>query len=175
MKILSSQNVFTSKFFHVNHVEIERDGKKFTKDIIEENPVAVVLPYTNNGEIYLASEFRDALEKVIFGLIGGKMKPGEDPLTSAKSELKEEAGLTALTWKHIVTWETSPVMKKKMEVFFATDLETGVQNLEEDEKIEPIKLPIPEALAKIENGEIPVALDAAVILLFDKMQKEGKL
>jgi ADP-ribose pyrophosphatase len=175
MKILSSQKVFTSKFFHVNQVEIERDGNKFTKDIIEENPIAVVLPYTSNGEIYLISEFRDALEKVIFGLIGGKMKPGDDPLTSAKKELKEEAGLTAATWKHIVTWETSPVMKKKMAVFFATDLETGVQSLEEDEQIEPVKITLPEALAKIENGEIPVALDAAVILLYDKIQKEGKL
>jgi len=175
MKILSSQKVFTSKFFHVNHVEIERDGKTFVKDIIEENPIAVVLPYTENGEIYLLSEYRDALEKTIVGIIGGKIKRGDDPLTAAKKEMQEEAGLTAATWKHVVTWESSPVMKKKLSVFFATDLEIGKQHLEDDEKIEVIKLSLSAALDKIETGEITTALDAATILLFEKMRKEGKL
>ena len=57
-KVLSTKTVFTSTFFKINHVEIERDGKRFEKDIIQDTPISVILPYTKDGEIYLISEYR---------------------------------------------------------------------------------------------------------------------
>jgi ADP-ribose diphosphatase len=175
MSVLSKKIVYTSKYFQVNQIEIERDGKTFVKDIIEENPIAVVIPYTQDGDIYLLLEYRDALGKVNLGIIGGKITPGEDSLTGAKKELLQEAGLKAKIWKHAADWETSPVMQKKMSVFFATELEKGEQKLDYDEKIEVVKVSLIEALEKIDNGDIPVAIDVATILLFDKMRREGKL
>ena len=175
MNILSTKTVFTSQYFHVNQVTIKREGKTFTKDIIEGTPIVFVIPYTKDGEIYINSEYRDALGKEIFDCVGGKLVSGEDPLTAAKRELQEEAGLNAATWKQIATWETAAIQRKKLFVFCATDLEKGKQQLDADEKITVVKLKLSEALEKIENGEIPVGLDVAAILLFDKLRREGNL
>lgn len=174
-KILSSKIVYSSTYFKINHVQIERDGKTFEKDIIEENPIVIVLPYTNNDEIYLASEYRDTFGKVILNCIGGKIDQGDELLTAAKKELREEAGLLATKWRHVSTWETAANIKRKINVFFATDLQLGNQHLEEDEKIEVVKLSLIEALNKIEKEEIPVGADIAAILLFDRLRREGKL
>lgn len=174
-KIVSSQTVFNSKDFKINHVKIKRDGKIIEKDIIEDTPGVWILPYTEYGEIYLASEYRDAFGKYIINCIGGKIDSGDDPLSTAKKELREEAGLTAASWLHAATWETSWRLQKKMYVFFAKDLVMGKPHLEEDEKISIIKYTMSEALNKIENGEILGGLDIAVILLFDKLQREGKI
>jgi len=175
-KVLSSKTVFQSKYFHVDRVKIERDGKSFEKDIIEATSAVWIIPYTENGEIYLASEYRDTFGKTILDCFGGKLEPGDDPLIAAKRELEEEAGLKGETWHHAATWEAAAIMKKKMYVFFVTGLEkTGRQHLDEDEEIETVKFTIAEALGKIDNGEVPVGLDVAAILLFDKFKREGKL
>jgi len=174
-KILTSHTVFSSKDFKVNHVKIKRDGKIIEKDIIEDTPGVWILPYTENGEIYLASEYRDAFGKYIINCIGGKIDSRYDPLTTAKKELKEEAGLNASTWLHAATWESSWRLHKKMYIFFAKNLVKERQHLEADEKIQIIKFTLTEALTKIENGEIVGGLDIAVILLFDKYKREGKL
>lgn len=174
-KVLSSETVFQSKYFQINRVTIERGGKTFVKDIEEANSIVYIIPYTANDEVYLASEYRDALEKEILDCIGGKITSGEDPLAAAKRELQEEAGMTAKIWKQIATWDTAAISKRKLFVFLATDLQKGEQHLDEDEKIEVIKLTLSDALEKVEKGEVPVGLDVAALLLFDKLKKEGKI
>lgn len=173
--VLSTKTVFQSKYFRVNQVEISRDGKTFTKDIIEETPIVVVLPYTKIGEIYLALEYRDALGKSILNTIGGKIDKDEEPLISAKRELEEEVGLKAKVWKQIAIWERSATMQKKIYVFLATDIENAKMKPDLDEQITLKKLSIGEALDKIMMGEIVVEEDIATILLFDKLMKEGKI
>jgi ADP-ribose pyrophosphatase len=173
--ILSTKTVFQSKFFQVNQVEIERDGKKFTKDIIAKTPVVEILPITENNEIYLESQYRDAFGETILEVIGGKIDPNEDLEKAAQRELEEETGLTATHWKQIATFELGANMQEKIYVFYATGLSLGKANLDEDEKIELIKMPLAQALEKIATGEIFVASDVAAILLLDKMMKEGKI
>ena len=174
-KVISAKTVFASKFFKVNRVEIQRDGNTFVKDIIDQTSISVILPYTQKGEIYLGSEYRDALGKTVLMVVGGKIFKDEDPLITAKKELLEEAGMKAAFWRHVATWDTAANIRKKMYVYFASDLEFGKQHLEEDEKIDIVKMPLSKAFEKIDNGEIPVGLDVAIILLFDRMQREGKL
>ena len=174
-KVHSTKTVYQSRHFRVNQVQIERNGKQFTKDIIEETPIVIVLPYTNEQEIYLASEYRDAFGKEMLNTIGGKVEDATNLLDQAKAELREEAGLKAATWKHVATWETSPILKKKIFVFFASDLEETKQALEEDEQITVVNFGLDEAFQKIASGEISVSFDVAAILLFDKLRKEKKL
>src|SRR5579863_6374429 len=129
MKILSSKTVFTSKYFKVNQKIIERNGKTFTKDFIEKNPTVLVIPYTSTNEIYIESQFRASLERIVLEVVAGNIETGDDPLESAKRELKEEAGLTAKKWKKIAEWNLSANMYSKIHVFAATDLEEGEQKL----------------------------------------------
>lgn len=172
---LSSEIVFQSKYFRINHVEIERNGKTFSKDIIERTSSVMVLPLTKNGEIYLLSQYRDALQTVILELIAGNMDKYASPLENAKRELQEEGGFIAKTWKQIATFHMSANLVGELYVFVATDLESTAKNPDYDEQIEVLKIPLQEALEKVANGEIRVSSNVASLLLLDKLMKEGKV
>jgi ADP-ribose pyrophosphatase len=174
MKILSSKTVFTSKYFKVIKRAIERNGNTFTKDFIERNPVVVIIPYTQN-EIYIESQFRDAYGKKLIELVAGTIEGNDDPLDTAKRELREEAGLSAKTWKKIAQWDLSANITSTIHVYAVTDLEEHQQQLDADEEIEIMKMQFEKILEKIDNGEITTASHIAALLLFDKMRREGKI
>lgn len=173
-KVHSTKTVFTSKNFTIVQKVIERNNKTFTKDIIERKSNVLIIPYTEN-EMYIEEQYRDALEKVTFEIVQGTIETNEDLLESAKRELHEETGLVAKKWTKLADWDLSAVMKMKLYVFAATDLEQGKQQLDFDEEIKITKLPIEEVLAKIEKGEMITASHIAAILLFDRLRKEGKV
>ncbi len=173
MSILSKKTVFTSNYFKVVQKVIKRNGKTFTKDIIERNSSVLIIAYTKD-DIYLESQYRDSLEKVNIEIVQGTVDADDDPLETAKRELHEEVGLIAKKWKKLAEWDLSAVLNAKQYVFAATDLEETEQHLEFDEEIEIMKMPIKQVLEKIDMGEITTASHIAALLLFDKMRKEGK-
>jgi len=173
--IVSSDIVFKSKYFFIKRVEFERNGKKFVREIEERTPVVLIVPYTENFEIYLEKQYRTTYMKEITELVAGQIDPQEDVQEAAKRELKEETGLEAAVWKKVATWHISSNIFQTIHVFFATKLTKGEHKLEEDEIIETIKVPLEEALKKIQEGEITVGSHVAALLLFDKMKREGKL
>ncbi len=174
-KILSKKTVYQSKFFQVNQVEIERNGNVFKKDIIERTSSVMVLPLTENNEIYLLSQYRDALQKVIVELVAGNMDLTKSPLDNAKRELEEEGGFVAKTWKQIATFNMSANLVGELHIFVAKDLEKTHTNPDLDEEIEVIKMPLEEALEKVATGEIRVSSNVASLFLLDKLRREGKI
>src|SRR6266404_8746285 len=141
MKILSTKTVYTSKYFKIAQKVVENNGKIFTKDFIEKNPVVLIIPHIED-EVYIESQFRSALGKKVLELVAGNMEANEDPLEAAKRELLEEAGLTAKKWKKLHVWNLSANTTAVIHLFAATELEQGEQNLDFDEEIEIMKMPI---------------------------------
>ncbi len=174
-KTLSKKIVFQSRHFRVEEIVVTRDSKQFTKQLIERMPIVLVLPYTADGQIYLESQYRDAFERHCIEVIAGHIDPDEDPLAAAKRELAEETGLTAASWKKVASLELSTNMRAPIHIFFATDITEGKADLQDDEVIELLKMPLTEALEKITSGEIFATSHITTLLLFDKMKREGKL
>lgn len=175
MKIISEETIYKARYFKVFKRTIDRGGKTFIKDFIERNAVVLIIPYTANDEVYIESQYRDALEKRMLEVVAGQIEEGEEPLETAKKELKEEAGLTAKTWHKLGIWDLSVNMKAKIHVFAATDLEEGERVLEDEEDIDMLKLPFAQVLQKIENGEMTAASHIAALLFFNRMREEGRL
>ncbi len=174
-KIISEQAVFKSKFYKIDRTVIERNGKTFTKDIISRNRTVIILPITENNEVYFVSQYRDSHVKVLLELPAGNMDNNDSPLDNAKRELKEETGLTAKTWNQIGILYTSANIKGDVYVFVAKDLTQGKSDQDDDEEIEVLKMPLSEAINKVETGEINVISNMAVLLLFDRLNREGKI
>jgi len=174
-KIVSQKIVFQSKYFFIKRVVFERDGKTFTREIEERNPVVLIVPYTQNHEIYLERQYRTTYQAELLELVAGQMNPDEDPLEAAKRELQEEAGIQAKQWKKVGVWKLAANVKQTINVFFATELTEGENKLDEDEQIEIMKMPLDEVLEKIATGDITVGSHIAALLLFDTLRKEGKL
>lgn len=174
MKILSTNTVFSSRYFTISRNIIERNGKTFTKDFIHRTPTVYIIPYTND-EIYLELQYRDAFKKNLLEIVAGKIEQNDTPLEAAKRELREETGLSANTWMKIADWDLSANMQSKIHVYVATDLTVHKQKLDIDEQIEIIKMPLTAVIDKVMNGEITIASNIAALFLFDKLKREGKL
>jgi ADP-ribose diphosphatase len=175
MKILSSKPLFTSRYFKVIQNTIERDGKTFTKDFVKRNSITLIIPYTADNELYMEKQFRDALGEDVIEFPAGQIEGDDDPLETAKRELKEEAGLTAKKWDKLAEWQLSANMDAKIYVYAATELQEGEQELEFDEEITLVKMPLTGLSEKIEKGEMKIASHIAAALLFERLRTEGKL
>lgn len=74
---------------------------------------AVILALTDAGEMVLVEQARPALGRPCIelpaGLVGDEAA-GEDPLASAKRELREETGFEADRWEAFGTFASSPGM-----------------------------------------------------------------
>jgi len=134
----------------------------------------IIIPYTDD-EIYLESQYRDALGKINLEAVQGTIATGDDPLQTAKRELEEETGLVARKWKKLAQWDLSAILDAKQYIFAATDFEQKEQHLEFDEEIEIMKMPRTTILDKIETGELTTASHIAALLLFDRLRREGKI
>jgi ADP-ribose pyrophosphatase len=174
-KETSRETVFQSKHFRVDRVTIERNGRTFVKDFIERVSSVHIIPYTKDDELYLEWQYRDLLKKVSLEVIGGKMREGDEPLEAAKRELHEETGLTANNWKKIGVLNLSGNIKQAIYVFAATDIEEGEKNLDEDELIETVKIPLNEVVYRMQNGEMSDSSHIASIFLFKHLREEGKI
>lgn len=167
--------MYQAKYFRVVQKQIERNGRTFTKDFIERNAAALILPLSKNGEIYLLQQYRDSFQKEILEICAGTIESGDDPIETAKRELKEETGLTAGRLEKIATWEVSANMRSTNYIFAAFDVQEGTASPNADEAISVVKMPFSEAVAKALSGEILVASHVAGILLLNTLLKEGKV
>jgi 8-oxo-dGTP pyrophosphatase MutT (NUDIX family) len=176
-KILSSKPIFHADLFTVFEDSIELQNKeKRTYHHVKRNSAISVIPITANNEVYLINQYRYLYEKWMVEAIAGMVDPGEDPLTTAKRELKEESGLEAKAWKQIglmhgagsiVTWDHY--------LFVAKEITEGDSQLEASEQIELIKVPISVAVEKVLNGEITTSASMTSILLVNQLLIEGKI
>lgn len=174
-QILDEKTVFTSKYFRVKQRKVSRNNKTFTKDVVERNPVVFILPVTEENEIYLVSQYRDALKRVLLEVVAGTINHDEhDPLAVAQRELQEETGLTATQWEELTTWQLSANMSAPIHVFLARGLTEGESHNDEDEDITVVKLPLDEAVKKAMNGEIEAASHVGAILMLERLVQERK-
>jgi len=172
-KILSKKNVFQSKYFYINQIEVKRGNKQFSKDVIIRNNVVLIIPLTETDEVYLISEYRDAYEKNLLEVIGGNMDEDHSPLENAKRELKEETGITAKLWQQVAVWDISANIVGKIYVFLARNLVIGTAQPDEDEMISLVKMPFDKALESIMHNEITVAHNIAGLYLAQRLRENG--
>ncbi len=172
-KIIDKKSIHKSKYFSVDKVSIERNGKIFTKDIISRTPAVIIIPVNEKDEIYLVSQYRDSMQEILLETVAGHMEKGDTPLQAAKKELQQETGLTAKTWKQLTTFYVSANMDSVVHVFYATALEEGERDLDYDEEIEVIKMPFEEALKKIDTGEMRVTSNIASLLLLERWKRQA--
>jgi ADP-ribose pyrophosphatase len=130
----------------------------------------VILPilHTPRGpQVVFVRNRRVALGKFVLELPAGtRDKPGEGPDETAARELVEETGYSAATWTPLARFYTGPGLTDEfMHAFLATDLSHVGQRLEADEQMSVRVIPVPEALALIDRGELVDGKSIVVLLV----------
>lgn len=174
-KIISEKTVLSTPLFDVKKLELVLPtGSKKKHYVAERLPIVSVFPLTDNFQLYLIQQYRYLLGKTIIESVAGHVEKGETPLTAAKRELKEEAGIRATQWEELVKVETAAsAFRSRVHIFLAKDLTIGEpEPLEEEISLKKISLE--EAIKMVENGTIYHQTTMLGILLLDKLRAIGK-
>ena len=111
--------------------------------------------------ICMLRQYRHAAGGWIWEIPAGRLEKDEDPLNSAKRELREEAGREGLNWQPLGKVLSSPgVFTEVIHLFLATDLTVVPDEPEDHEVFEVHWLSMDEINAMIKQGEL---IDAKTI------------
>ena len=174
---LGDRRVHQGYVWHVVVAEFEApDGRPFTRDIVRSPGAVGVVPLVFDAEgvpsVVLIRQYRPPYERVVIEIPAGMRDvPGEDPAETGRRELVEEAGLAPGEMSHLLDMLPSPGMTDSVcSIFLATDC-TAVEHDRhgpEEEHMELLHVPLDEALAMIDRGQIADAKTVCGLLAADR-------
>lgn len=148
------------------------NGRSVQRELIEHPGAAVVMPLFDDGRVLFEDHYRASVGGNLLELPAGTLEPGEEPLECARRELAEETGLSAREFIHLATFYSSPgILTERMYCYLARGLSAGEANLEDGEVIEPVEIPLDEALEMAASGGLEDAKTIATLFLADAFLK----
>ncbi|MEX2513736.1 MAG: NUDIX hydrolase [Cyclobacteriaceae bacterium] len=129
------------------------------------NKAVGIIPLDDKGNTWIVGQYRYTLDEYSWEIPMGGGAMDEEILVSAKRELKEETGLTASKWTHIMKIHTSnSVTDEEGHVFLAENLMEGETDFEDTEDLKTLKIPFQEVWNMVMTGKITDAISIAGIL-----------
>jgi ADP-ribose pyrophosphatase len=180
VEVLSSEVAFEGPLFRVLREEVREPGDKTSsRDIIRHNGSVVILAVVDASKkdplIVMERQYRHAAGQYLWEVPAGKMDGGEERLTAAKRELKEETGYRAKKWTKLVRYFASPgFLGEWMQVFLAEGLIAGEATPEEDELLEVVLVPLSEVLQMIDEGKILDGKTLVSVQLYSRLRAKKK-
>ena len=144
------------------------NGNILKWDFIKHNGAAAVVPVDEEGKLIMVRQYRNALDRYTLEIpAGGLNGPDEPTKDAAERELAEETGFRAEKLELLITLRTTVAFcNEKIDIYVATGLTPGHQNLDEDEFVSVKAYTVDELLAKIYSGEIEDSKTMAAILAY---------
>lgn len=148
------------------------EGRRFAVRVengyeIADTPDAVaVVAIDAEGRVVLVRQRRPAVGANVLELPAGLIDDGEEPLATAKRELREETGLRGGSWRELASFWTSPgFVNERVTVFAAHELEEGEPEPDEGEELELVRVPLVELAARLSELENATTLVGLLLYL----------
>jgi len=166
-KTVSTEQIYNGKVLDLEVRQVELpNGSRVVREIAVNNGGVTVVALTERREVRLVRQFRAAAQTWVTELPAGKLEPGEDPAEGAVRELAEETGDRAARWQKLSGFFPSPaILTEYIHVYLATGLTPGPSNLEADEFLQVLTVPLADALQMVARGEIEDAKTIIGLLL----------
>lgn len=145
-------------------VTVERWGAH-EREIVEHPGAVAIVAVDDEGCLTLVRQLREPARSRLVELPAGTREPGEEPLETARRELREECGLSGGEWRVLGTfWTTPGFCRELMHVFAAEGVTRGEAEPAEDEELEIVRWRVDEI--DVHLHEIEDAKTLAGLLLF---------
>lgn len=155
-RTVASRLAYTGRLINLRVDDVELDnGRRAVREIVEHPGAVAIIALTNDTELVLVQQFRKAAERLTLEIPAGTLGRDEEPYDCAVRELREETGFAANTLSRVCSFYTAVgFCTELMHLFVATGLQPGEQDVEDDESIEIVTLPLAAAMRRIGDGTI---------------------
>ena len=175
-ELLKSEIVYPGRAFTIRRDTLRLpDGRETRFDIVEHVGSVIILPLDANGHLLFVRQYRHAAGLDLLELPAGTLDEGEAPEACARREVREETGMAAGRLEPLGGFYLAPGYSTEyMYVYLATDLRYDPLEADADEFLSVERVPLAEALAMFERGEILDAKSLAAFLLARKHLEKQK-
>ncbi|MEH7352430.1 NUDIX hydrolase [Neobacillus drentensis] len=144
------------------------NGEEKTFSYLDFAKGVCILPITKDGEVICLKQYRHSLKSWQWELPAGMIdKTDPSPMDTAKRELEEETGYSAVHWLELGSFYPSPgSTSEEIFLFAAAGLNPSEQKLENSEQIELHKLTMEELKTLIKQGDFKHGAGLAAILRY---------
>jgi ADP-ribose pyrophosphatase len=154
-------------------VTVEHWGEH-EREIVEHPGAVAIVAVDTEGYVALVRQLREATRKHLLELPAGTAEPGEEPLETARRELREECGLSGGEWRKLAAfWTTPGFCRERMHVFTAEGVERGEASPEPDEELELVRWRVAEIARRLHEIEDAKTLAGLLLYLRSRPERTG--
>jgi ADP-ribose pyrophosphatase len=176
---VESRTVHDGRIVHLS-VDTARfpDGSTGQIELIRHSGASAVLPVLGDPDaddpvIILLRQFRYAAGGELFEVPAGRPDHPDEPWEDvAARELEEETGYVHGELHRLTTIYTTPgFTDERIHLFLATGLAPGNTNLDRDEFVEVVSMPLSDVLDAVRDGRIIDGKSIAAILFYSAFRR----
>ena len=176
--IISEKKVYNNKWINVTEYAVVNPsgGEGIYGKVHFKNLAVGIVALDDHEQLWLVGQYRFTLNQFSWEIPEGGAPVGTDPLESAKRELKEETGVYATDWKHLLSMHLSNSVSDELAiVYLATGLKEGEAAPEDTEDLYTRQVSLEEAWQMVENGIITDSMSVAAITKIKLIKLLGQL
>ena len=173
-KFVSRKEIYKGKVIEVVCDEVTLpDGNRAMRETCLHIGAVCVIPLLSDGSVIMERQYRYPHGRVFLEIPAGKLNyHGEDTLEAAKRELREETGAVAQKYTDLGDLIPSPaVLSEKIRMYLAEDIRFAERELDEDEFLDVVKIPLDELYGMVMRGEIADAKTQVAVLKVWNMKR----
>jgi ADP-ribose pyrophosphatase len=144
---------------------IRPDGAPGTHCIVHLLHGISVLAVDDDGTAYLTQDFHYGVGRTTIEVVSGGVEAGEDPLSAAQRELREELGITAGQWLDMGVCDPfTTIVVSPTRLFLARQLTFGPRELEGTEQTCVFSAPFDQIVQMVFDSQITHGPSSVLIL-----------
>jgi 8-oxo-dGTP pyrophosphatase MutT (NUDIX family) len=164
---ISAREIYRNPWIGVEVHQIEHPGGKPGEHLLVVTPPASAVVVDDGGDLLFARQPRFGAGADVIEIVKGGADGDESAIECAKRELREELGIEASQWEPLgMLMEIPSIVSQAVTVFLARGITHVLDDPEDVERIDLIRVPAREAIAAAAAGKIDDAVTVAALLRY---------
>jgi ADP-ribose pyrophosphatase len=164
--VLHTEEVYRGRVINLSVLEVRLpDGSQTRRELVRHPGAVAMVALDEAKHVLLVRQYRIAADRVMLEIPAGTLRDNEPPEACAERELQEETGYRPGKLERIGGMFVAPGYTTEfIHLYLATDLHESRLELDDDEFIEVERVPLADAIAMIERGDLIDGKSIAALL-----------
>lgn len=164
---LRSREIYRNPYLYVEvHEVVHPNGQEGEYALLVSPPASAAI-VADGDDLLFARQPRFGAQAEVIEIVKGGACEGEDPLTCAKREAREELGIEAVHWEPLgFLYEIPSLVNDPVQLFLAHGVEHVDREEDSLESVELVRVSADVAIRAAAEGKINDAVTVAALLRF---------